>query len=149
MTGKNVNPLFLLGLIGFFVIGSIFISDVLSAFFGDKEIYWTHQSMQLSLDETTNEFQLFIGGKSLKNHLRDQTLSIADNGGTQRPVVDNDVSARVNNWNNIKSQILTKAAFTGILFGIMITMLTIGLVQMFIRKKTEQKEDEVLSANNE
>lgn len=130
---KNQNPLFLIGLIGSFTIGSIFFVDIYNAFFGDENIYWTHQSMKLSIDETENDFQVFISGKKLKNHLDDKTLYAVDQSGAQYIVVKDDVTARLNNWNKTKSEILTKAVFTGFASGIALTLVIIGLFQTKIQ----------------
>ena len=135
MKPKCINPLFLIGLIGFFSLGSSFFVDIYRAFYGEKDLYWTHQEMKLPIENTKNDFQILIAGKLLQNHLSDKTIYAVDKDGTQYPVVAEDINVRLNNWNKVKSTILTKAIFTGLAFGITLTLLIIGLVQMFFQKR--------------
>jgi len=134
MKPKSINPLLLIGLIGFFTIGSSFFVDIYRAFYSDKDIYWTHHEMKLSIEKTKNDFQLLIAGKRLQNHLLDKTIYAVDKNGIHYPVVAKDIAVRLNNWNKVKSKILTKVIFTGFSFGITLTLLIIGLVQTFVQK---------------
>jgi hypothetical protein len=134
MNIKSINPLLFIGLVGFFTIGSSFFVDIYQAFYGEKDIYWTHQSMKLPIEKTNNDFQMFVGGKLLQNHLSEKTLFAADENRTQYPVVSKDITVRLNNWNKVKTTILTKATFTGFAFGITLTLLIIGLIQTFTKK---------------
>ncbi len=134
MNVKSVNPLLLIGLIGFFTIGSSFFVDVYRVFFGPKDIFWTHQSMQLPLDRTNNDFELLVSGKLLQKHLSEQTLLAVDANGTSYIVVAKDISVRMNRWDRVKSGILARTVFTGFVSGIMLTLLLIGLFQTFIPK---------------
>ncbi len=118
MIFKSLNPLFFIGLLGCFIIGSQFLADMLSVFYGDRDIYWTPPSLCLPIEETNNEFRVSIAGKLLQTHLADNTLFAVDAKGIQFPVVSKDVSVRLNNWNKTKSGILTRAVFTGFGFGI-------------------------------
>jgi len=129
MQAKPLNPLLLIGLIGFFVIGSVFIADVLKAFYGDRDIYWTHESMKLPIEKTNNDFQVFISGKLLQKHLSDNTLLSVDANGIQYPVVSRDVFVRLNNWCEFRSRTLIKSIFTGVAFGVFLTLLIVGIVQ--------------------
>jgi hypothetical protein len=135
MKTKSINPLIIIGLIGFFTLGSSFFVDIYRAFYGKNDIYWTHQEMKLTIESTKNDFQLFIAGKLLQDHLSDKTIYAIDKNGSQYPVVAEDINIRLNNWNKVKSKILTKAIFTGFAFGITLTLLIIGLVQVFVQKR--------------
>jgi len=135
MKPVSINPLLLIGLIGFFTVGSSFFVDIYRAFYGEKDIYWTHQEMKLPVEKTGNDFQLFIAEKLLQNHLSDKTIYAIDKNGTQYPVVVEDITVRLNNWNKVKATILAKATFTGVFFGIALTLLITGLVQVFIQKR--------------
>lgn len=139
MNIKSINRLLFIGLIGLFTVGSQFFVDVYSAFYGDKNIYWTHQEMKLPLEKTYNDFQLFIAGNPLQKHLSEKTLFAVDKNGIQYSVVSKDVSVRLNNWNNVKSRILTRAVFTGCAFGIAVTLLIIGLIQTLTQKKRNNR----------
>jgi hypothetical protein len=136
---KSINPLLLIGLVGFFTIGSSFFVDTYRAFYGEKDIYWTHQSMKMPIEETKNDFQMFIGGKLLQNHLSEKTLFVSDKNRTYYPVDSKDIAIRLNNWNKVKASILTKATFASFAFGITLTLLITGLIQTFIKKKKYAK----------
>jgi len=138
MKRKFINPLLFIGLIGFFTIGSQFFADVLSVFYGNQDIYWTPRSMKLPIEETNNDFQVFISDKPLKKHLAENTLLAVDQSGKSYPVVSKDVSVRLNNWNKTKSRMLTKAVFTGFGFGIALTCLIIGFIQILIERKKKR-----------
>ncbi|HOX84541.1 MAG TPA: hypothetical protein PKW76_06270 [bacterium] len=135
MNTKSINPLLLIGLIGFFTIGSSFVVDLYRAFGGEKDIYWTHQQMKLPLQETQNDFQLYIADKLLQDHLSEKTLFALDGDGTQFDLVEQDIAVRVNNWHRVKSAVLTKAVFTGFAFGASFTLLITGWVQTCMQKK--------------
>lgn len=132
---KPLNPLLLIGIIGFFTVGSSFFVDIYRAFYGQKDIYWTHQSMKLPLETTENDFQIFIGGKRLQHHLSDNTLFATDTNGEQYPVVSKDITVRLNNWHKVQTGILTQAVFTGVALGATVTMLFVGLFQLIEQKK--------------
>jgi len=131
MNKKPVNPLLLIGMIGIFTAGSQFIADMYQAFYGNRNIYWTHQSMKLPIHKTGNDLQLFISGKPIQKHLADRTLFAADKNGHRYPVVSEDIAVRINNWHRVKSRILTKAVFTGGLLAISLTLLITGIFQVF------------------
>jgi hypothetical protein len=134
MNTKSMNALLFIGLIGVFTIGSSFFVNIYSAFWGNKDIYWTPQSMKLPIEEANNDFQVYISGKLLQKHLTENTLFAIENNGVQYPVVSKDVSVRLNNWNKVRSRILTTAIFTGFSFGITLTLLITGLIQTIAQK---------------
>ena len=131
MSNKSINPILLIGFIGFFTIGSAFMSNLLSAFYGDKNIYWTNNAMKLPIEETKNNFEIFISGKILQQHLLDKTLYSVDKNGAKYLVVSEDISARINNWEKIRSHKLIMAAIMGVAFGVTLTLLILGIVQTF------------------
>ncbi|MBN1614636.1 MAG: hypothetical protein JW950_09250 [Deltaproteobacteria bacterium] len=135
MKPKSINPFLLIGLIGLFTVGSSFLADLYRVFYGEKDIYWTHRDMKLPLEETLNDFQVFIAGKRLQNHLSEKTLYIVDTNGTQYPIVTKDINVRLNNWNKVKAAILTKAVFIGVAFGAVLTLLITGAVLTISQKK--------------
>lgn len=129
MNLKRINPLLWIGLLGLFTIGTSYFIDIYKVFWGNDEIYWTPDSMKLPVAETVDEFQLFVDDKPLQNHITDRTLYYMDREGVQYAVNENSIGIRLNNWNKEKANILTKAAFTGVAFGVVLTLLVIGLVQ--------------------
>ena len=133
----RINPLLFMGLIGILTIGTHFALDLYRAFWGNQDIWWTPKSMQLSVDESREHFRLYIGGKSLQKHLAEGSLLALDNNAKQYRVVSKDLGIRLNNWYKVKSSILTNAVLSGVAFGIVITVLVIGLIQVIGRNKTD------------
>ncbi len=125
----------LVGIIGIFTIGSNFAIQIYHAYWGNQDIWWTPRTMQLGLEETKDNFKLYISNKSLQQHLTDGNLFILDNDGGQYRIVSKDVTVRLNNWYKVKSSILENAIISGVAFGIIITVLVIGLIQVCRRKK--------------
>jgi hypothetical protein len=135
MNKPKINPLVFIGLIGMFTIGTNFTVQLHRAFWGNQDIWWTARTMQLPIENSKNNFELSISGKSLQKHLSDGSLFALNNNGEQYRVVPNDLTIRLNNWNKVKSSILTNAIISGVIFGIVITVLVIGLIQVFGQKK--------------
>jgi len=131
MRNRSFNTLLWIGLTGSFIFGTSFVTDMYQAFRGDHNIWWTNQAMKLSFEKTKDNFELYIGGKLLQKHMRDQTLYSTDSNGKQYPVVSGDISVRLNNWDKVKASILSRTAMSGFAFGITITLLTMGLIQTF------------------
>jgi hypothetical protein len=91
--------------------------------------------MKLSFENTKNKFQIYIDGKSLKNHLTDSTICAVEKDGAPHPIVANDIKIRLNNWSEVKASILTKTTFMGVGFGFAFALLTTGLVQTFSNRR--------------
>lgn len=137
---KKMNALLIVGMIGILTIGVNFGVQSKRAFSGDPGIWWTAKTMPLSFEETKNAFELFIDGKLLQRHLADGTLMIARGGeGDLDRLASGDIAVRLNNWHKVRASILAQALPSGFLFGVSLTMLTIGLYQVAARKKTDQE----------
>lgn len=91
--------------------------------------------MKLPIENTQNNFQIFISEKTLQKHLSNNTLYSIDKNGTKYPVTSKDISVRINNWDKIKCQKLIIAVIMGVAFGATLTLLILGLVQTFSKKK--------------
>jgi len=128
MINRMIKPFLLIGMIGCFTCGSNFIINLYNAFWGPEDIWWTHNSMKIAIEESTNSIQVFIGGKPLQNHFPDKSLQLIDAEGKRHPVVSQDVRVRVNNWNKVKSRYLTFAVFTGVGLGMSLAFLICGLI---------------------
>jgi len=140
MLNKRINPILWIGLTGTLIIGTAFFADVYQAFWGDYTMWWTHQSRRLPLEKTKDNFELYIHGKLLQRHLSEKTLFSVDNEGKQYPVVSEDITVRLNNWDKVKSSILTNMTMSGFGFGACITLLLVGLVQSFHHGKMTERE---------
>lgn len=125
----------LAGIIGIFTIGSNFFIQIYRAYLGNQDIWWTPRTMQLGIEEAKDNFKLYISGKPLQQHLTDGNLFILDNDGGQYRVVSKDVTVRLNNWNKVRSSILANAIINGVFFGIILTVMVIGLIQVYRQKK--------------
>ncbi len=134
---KRINALLWIGLTGMLIIGTSFVADVYRAFWGDDTIWWTHQEMLLPLEKTRDSFELYIGGKLLQKHLSERTLLSVDRHGNHHPLVSEDVTVRLNNWDKIKSSILTTTTMTGFGFGVATTLFVIGLAAYFASAKRD------------
>ena len=135
MKKKSINPLLLVGMIGVLTIGSSLAADLMQVFYGEQGIYWTHKDMLLPLEKTGDDFQVLIGGKPLQDHLDERTFFAADGELVPYPVASRDVTVRVNNWPSVKTRIFTKTTFTGFAFGVNLTLLITGLVQVWLQRK--------------
>jgi len=132
---RFINPLLLIGMIGVLTIGSGLAADLMQVFYGEQGIYWTHKDMPLPLEKTGENFQVFIGGKPLQDHLDEKTFFAADGELVPYPVASRDVTVRVNNWPSVKARILTKTTLTGFAFGVNLTLMIVGLVQTCLQRK--------------
>lgn len=133
---RYISPLlFFVGTIGVVTLGSNLYADLMQVFYGEQGIYWTHKDTPLSLEKTGENFQIFIGGKPLQDHLDEKTFFAADGELVPYPVASKDVTVRVNNWPAVKARILTKTTFTGFAFGINLTLMIVGLVQTCLQRK--------------
>jgi hypothetical protein len=129
------NSLLWMGLMGSLIFGTTFFDNVYQAFRGDQTIWWTPQAMRLPIEETKDNFDLYIGGVSLQKHLSDKTLFSVDRNGKQYPVVSKDVTVRLNNWDKTQSSILTITTMSGFTLGVSIALLVIGVIQAFHQGK--------------
>ena len=135
MIKRQTNSLLWIGLTGTIIIGTIFFADLYRVFQGDRTIWWTHQAARLPVEQTKDNFELYIAGKLLQKHLSDGTLLGVDNDGRQYLIVAKDVTARLNNWDKIKATIFGHTTMSGFGFGVALTLLVICLIQLFHREE--------------
>ena len=129
------NSLLWMGLTGSLIFGTTFFDNVYQAFRGDQTIWWTPQTMRLPIEETKNNFEIYIGGTSLQKHFSDKTLFSVDKNGKQYPVVSKDITVRLNNWDKTQSSLLTNTTMSGFAFGVSIALLVVGVIQAFHQEK--------------
>lgn len=130
-----LNPLLMIGMIGIFTVGTNFGVQLYRVFYGNQGIWWTAKTMPLSIDETKNSFELFITNKSLYSHISDGTLLVLSDNGHYNAVLSSDITARINNWNQVKSSILTNSLLSCFFFSVSFTMLIIGIFQVLGKKR--------------
>ena len=139
MMHMKLNPLLIIGISGAFIWGLFFGIQLYSAYWGNQNIYWTARTMPLQIDETKESFELFIGGKSIHEHLSDKTL-LVENEGHQHIVSSADIKVRLNNWSRVKSSFLTHALWSGMMFSAFLTLFLVGLFQaLMVKNGSRQK----------
>lgn len=129
---NKINALLIIGIIGTSVFGSHFGVQYGRAVWGDKDIWWTPMSMAMPLEDTSQDFRLFLGGEPLLEHLERGALTAVDANGQTYQVSSDDMCIRLNNWPEVKADFLHSAIFSGILLGISLSCLILGLAE-FIR----------------
>lgn len=129
------NNILLVGLVGMMIVGGMFFTDVYQAFWGDRNIWWTHKDMKLNIEETKDSVELYIEGQLLQKRIAEGTLFSTDKNGKQHTVVAGDITVRLNNWYKIKSSLLANATISGFAFGVVVTLFVVGLlIQIYGRE---------------
>ena len=139
MMNKQTNALLWIGFIGTLLIGTSFLTDIYRAFWGDRAIWWTPQSMTLPIEETKDHFELYIRGQPLRKHLSGGTLFSVDKNENQHSVVSRDIAVRLNNWEKVRASILERTTMSGFAFGVMITLFVMGLIKVFQNRKNSNQ----------
>lgn len=134
----KINNAIILGFIASVMIGTSFCCDIYRVFRGDQSIWWTNQTRPLPLEETKDNFELFIGGKLFQQHLSEGSLFGTDKNGKQFVIAPKDVAVRLNNWDKVKASILPHASISGSFFGMSVSLLWIGFINFFRERKTAE-----------
>jgi hypothetical protein len=132
---KKINALLLIGVIGTAILAPQFAVKYGRAMWGNKDIWWTPGSLAYPLDETKQEFRLFLSDELLEDHLARGSLSAMDSKGRSYPVVSKDIKIRLNNWNKVKASFLHSAVFLALMLGVSITCLILGVAQLVTKSK--------------
>ena len=132
---KKLNGFLLIGIIGLAVFGTQLITNLISAFAANKNIWWTPKTMQLTLEESKNNFEIFIMGEPLQKHFNNGSLCIIDADGKQYHLFAKDIGVRLNNWKSHQVSILKNALINSFVTGIGVTCLIIGLWKLRFKKE--------------
>jgi hypothetical protein len=132
---RRINVYLFIGLIGVVTSGSTLFTHLYQAFWGNEDIWWTPAQLRLTVEETGDRFQMSIGGKALRKHLKDGTLFAVDPDGVHYRVVSKDVGVRVNNWDRVRGTLLSGALTTSFVFGVSLTFMIVGLADWVKRRK--------------
>lgn len=133
---KRMNGWLLVGIIGVCVFGAQLGMHYGQALWGRSDIWWTPSSMALSLNQTTENFQLFIGHQPLLERIEQGTLMMASPDGTTLPVQLDDVAVRLNNWQKTQVMKLHLAVFMAFFLGLSVMSLLVGLTSLKTTSKT-------------
>ena len=133
------NPLLLIGMIGIFTIGSKFAAKYIQAVWGDKNIWWTPVQMALPINETKDDFAIFLSGKPLQHHIDQGTLTAMDKSGKPYQVVTADIKARINKWNETKASLLHWAIYFALGLGSCVTLFGIGMAQWLSQRRQDNR----------
>ncbi|RPH51706.1 MAG: hypothetical protein EHM85_05725 [Desulfobacteraceae bacterium] len=132
---KKINALLLIGIIGTTTAGFQFAAKYGQVMWGNKDIWWTPMSLALPLHKTTQEFQIFINGELLHDHLDHGSLAATDKAGQSHRVVSDDIKIRLNNWYKTEASLLHSAVFAAFLLGSSLTFLILGIAQLAARRE--------------
>lgn len=130
----------LLGL-GIFVSGPQLFVQLYQTYYSDQNIWWTFSETPLSIEETTNHFELRIAGDLLQQCLADGTLFIKNPQGEIRPVAGEEISVRLNNWPFIKSRHLAVALLPAFFLGLSIAFVLMGGAEWYSIKRQARSKD--------
>ncbi|HOW97507.1 MAG TPA: hypothetical protein P5567_11275 [Kiritimatiellia bacterium] len=126
---RPFNALLSIGLTGTFLFGSTLLAGLVQLHRGDPGHNWTHRDMRLSLAETRNRTEIYIGGELLQDHLGRKGLTATGPDGTVYPVVERDIRIRLNNWPERRAELAMRAILEAFLTGLSVAALMIGIVQ--------------------
>ena len=136
-TMHKMNGLLIAGIIGLSVFGAQFGIQYGRVLWGNKDIYWTPKSMALPLSETQHNFEVFVSGDLLQNHLNRKSLSATDPQGERYQLRAEDIVVRLNNWQKVKSTILHTAIWLAFMLGMSLMCLLVGIKQFTSANKVD------------
>ena len=132
---KYLNPLVNTGLTALIITGSTLFVDVYRAYWGDESIWWTPLHLALPLEKTRDQLEIYLGDTLLQQALTQHQLFAVDPDGQQYPVVADDIQVRLNNWYEVKANLLSRVVFLGAPFGAALALFLVGLGQTFSKTK--------------
>jgi len=133
---RKINAFLIAGIIGVSVFGAHFGIQYGRAVWGNNDMWWTPKSMTLPLSKTHHNFELFVSGDLLQDHLDRNSLSATDAQGEHYDLVPEDIEVRLNNWQKVKSTMLHTAVWAAFMLGISVMSLIVGVIQFVSGNKT-------------
>lgn len=134
MKYRSMPQMLWIGVLGIFIFGSYLAANVLEVFYGNADIWWTPKTMMRNLDETKNDFQMFISGRPLAGLIEKGALSALDDQGNSYQVAAKDVGVRLNNWPSRQTSLLKFALVHAFLTGVSLSLTGVGIGQVFRRR---------------
>lgn len=128
------NGLLSAGLLSTLVFGGLLAAGLLEIFRGDPGHNWTHRDMRMTLPESRDWLEIYVGGELLQAHLERKSLATAGPDGTSYPVLERDIRVRRNNWLERKTELALRAIPEAFLCGLSLACLAMGV---FRRRRGE------------
>ncbi|HOU35885.1 MAG TPA: hypothetical protein PLJ26_00530 [Candidatus Omnitrophota bacterium] len=123
------------GIIFCCIFGASLLADMGSLNKGDRNIWWTHKDMMLSLPAVKDKVEIYISGKPLAGLVDRGSLVARTSAGDQYKVASRDIGIRLNNWDRQRVSLLKKALVSAFGFGAGIALLVAGLYMKFSVKQ--------------
>ncbi len=136
---RRFNPMTLLGLLGVCCFGLMFFLACGQAMWADSSIWWTPRSMALSLAETEDHFELYVGSNLLQDLVEGEALTVRDAEGRERPVSVADIRVRINNWDRVRADHLRDGVAAALGLGVSATLLIVGIVSRASRRNAKER----------
>ncbi len=133
---EKIKGIILCGLISISIFASFLITDLFKVYKGDKNIWWNPRSMMLSLEETRDNFEIFIGGKLFRNHIKEEQLYVHLDKDEKYMVVPKDVGVRINHWYKQKASMLEGLLWNAFGTGFGLACLIVGLA---LRRQSDNR----------
>ncbi|MDO9262523.1 MAG: hypothetical protein Q7U02_01055 [Desulfosalsimonadaceae bacterium] len=124
-----------IGVLGLLLFGSNLAANVLEAFYGNADIWWTPKQMAMPLDETKNHFEIFISGQPLGGMIGKGVLTAVDGQGNSYRVAAGDVGVRLNNWPARQASLLKFSIIHAFISGLCAALTGLGVWQMLKQRK--------------
>lgn len=132
---RRFNGLLWAGLLGTLILGGNLVANLVALYRGDSGHNWTHREMRLTLPETRDAVELYIGGELLQKHLDRKGLTSAGPDGTPYVILERDIRVRLNHWPEQRVSLAMQAIPEAFLAGIFIACLALGLYQVRQQRK--------------
>jgi len=132
------NPKFAYLLIGLLML-LVFGTNGLMLVMTPDDIWWTPESMALSVDDVSDRVTVLINGQNLNELLEDgKILSVASDRTVELSKAD--VGFRFNNWDRIKASWLGRASFDSAAVMMALLFIIYGLITSTSAKKDSASE---------
>ena len=123
---------FIIGIIAFFVFGASYITNA----FQPVDIWWTPREMMLSIDECSEDVEIFIMDELLSKRLEAGQLQLRE-GNNVFSLTKGDIGIRRNNYYRVvASKSNTAAVDLAVAFGGLLLVI-FGVIPWFTGKLTE------------
>ncbi len=135
------NGMLIAGMIIFFVYGSHLLTFAMQP----DDIWWTPRELMLSLDESRDRVEVFVGDEMLRSLVADGKIFLATDDG-MTALGQNDIGFRLNNWDRVRAGRIWDVALNSAIAAVGFALLVGGLVLVFMIPRKEKEQAELPSA---